>query len=190
VTVGALAIAETDLEALADLERQGDFRSNQHKPKYRGRKNTGFNWGIPDNLTHAKVAREKKPAAEASKPAAPAASAIEKPQPVLIHGNTHNLEAYRIAEDYEALCEGFSDRVEDLQATRLGVDAAGGFASGHASTLLCDPQLKHYGPRSLTRMLRATGLVLVLAIDDEKFAKVRERLGRRQRPLRRATPPA
>jgi hypothetical protein len=181
-------LAETYLdEALADIE---GHRSNQREPKYRGRKNTGFSWGIPDNLTHAKVAREKKPAAEASKPAAPAVPTIEKPQPVLIHGNTNDLEAYRIAEDYEALCEAFSDRVEDLQATRLGVDAAGRFAGGHASTLLCNPQIKHYGPTSLKKMLEATGLVMVLAIDNERFAKVKERLGRRQRPLRRALPPA
>jgi hypothetical protein len=182
VTPGALAISA---ETVADVER----------PKYRGRKNTGFGWGVPDNLTHAKVAREKKPAAEASKPAAPTVPTIEKPQPesssgptdaVLIHGNTRDFAAFRIVEDYDALCEAFSDRVEDIEATRLGVDAAGGFASGHASTLLCDPQLKHYGPRSLTRMLRATGLVMVLAIDDAAFEKVRERLGRRERPLRRA----
>jgi hypothetical protein len=194
--MGALAIsAETDLEALADVERQGDFRSNQREPKYRGRKNTGFSWGLPDSLTHAKVAREKKPPAEVSKPAAPAVPTIEQPQPdcatdVVIRGNTHDLEAYRIAEDYEALCEAFSDRVEDLQATRLGVDAAGRFAGGHASTLLCNPQIKHYGPTSLKKMLEATGLVMVLAIDNERFAKVKERLGRRQRPLRRASPPA
>ena len=172
---------------LAEAERQTSFRANERGSKYRGHRRVG---GVAVNLTHSHVAREKNPVPAA----APAVPIIEKPQPecatdaVLIHGNTHDLEVYRIAEDYEALCEGFSDRVEDLQATRLGVDAAGGFASGHASTLLCDPQLKHYGPRSLTRMLRATGLVLVLAIDDEKFSKVKERLGRRQRPLRRASP--
>ena len=174
-------------ETVANVEH-----SNERAPKYRRRKNTGFSWGIPDSLTHAKVAREKKPAAEA-----PAVPTIEKSQPesssgdvVLIHGSTHDLEAYRIAEDYEALCEAFSDRVEDLQATRLGVDAAGRFAGGHASTLLCNPQIKRYGPTSLSRMLKATGMVIVLAIDNERFAQVRERLGRRQRPLRRAAPPA
>lgn len=93
-------------------------------------------------------------------------------------------EIYRVVTDYAALCEAFSERVEDLQATRLGVDAAGGFALGHASTLLCRPQIKGYGPESLTHMLKATGMVMVLAIDDEQFAKVRERLGRRERPLR------
>jgi hypothetical protein len=147
-------------------------------------------FGVAINLSRAKVAREPAKLKPAKAPPPPT---VEKPQPeslsgatdvVLIHGNTRDFEAYRIVEDYDALCEALSERVEDLQATRLGVDAAGGFAGGHASTLLCRPQIKGYGPVSLTRMLRATGMVIVLAIDEERFAKVRERLGRRERPLR------
>ena len=151
----------------------------------------GRQWrGVSPNLMHANVAREKPPSP------APASPAAEKSQPeslsgttdaVLIHGNTRDFEAYRIVEDYDALCEALSERVEDLQATRLGVDAAGGFAGGHASTLLCKPQIKGYGPTSLTKMLKATGMVMVLAIDEERFARVRERLGRRERPFRRVT---
>jgi hypothetical protein len=162
------------------------------------RSRRGRAWGTPVNLTHAHVAREKKPPTRPPakpKPAPPAIAppAVEKPQPeslsgatdvVLIHGNTCDFEAYRIVVDYDGLCEAFSDRVEDLQATRLGVDAAGRFAGGHASTLLCNPQIKRYGPTSLSKMLAATGLVIVLAIDEERFAKVKERLGRRERPLR------
>jgi hypothetical protein len=150
-------------------------------------------FGVAINFTHAKVAREKKPPTEPKPAPEIAPAATEKPQPesssgatdvVLIHGNTRDFEAYRIVEDYNALCDALSERVEDLQATRLGVDAAGGFASGHASTLLCRPQIKGYGPVSLTRMLKATGMVIVLAIDEERFARVKERLGRRERPLR------
>jgi hypothetical protein len=142
-------------------------------------------FGVSINLTHAKLARE--PVEPKPAPPAIAPPAVEMPHPadvVLIHGNTRDFEAYRIVEDYDALCEALSERVEDLQATRLGVDAAGGFAGGHASTLLCRPQIKGYGPMSLTRMLRATGMVIVLAIDEERFAKVKERLGRRERPFR------
>jgi hypothetical protein len=158
-----------------------------------------FGSTVPVNLTHAHVAREKKPVVQEPKPAAPAVPTIAKPQPeslsgatdvVLIHGNTRDFEPYRIVEDYDALCEALSERVEDLQATRLGVDAAGRFAGGHASTLLCKPQIKGYGPISLTKMLKATGMIMVLAIDDERFERVRERLGRRERPFRRALPHA
>jgi hypothetical protein len=35
-------------------------------------------------------------------------------------------------------------------------------------------------------MLEATGMVIVLAIDDERFAKVKDKLIRRERPLRPA----
>ena len=149
-------------------------------------------WGISPNMEHSKVARE--PAKPKPAPPAIAPPAVEKPQPgssldraddaLLIQGNTRGFEAYRIVEDYDALCDALSERVEDLQATRLGVDAAGGFASGHASTLLCRPQIKGYGPVSLTKMLKATGMVIVLAIDEERFARVKERLGRRERPFR------
>jgi hypothetical protein len=183
VTAGALAISA---ETVADVERQTALRVNERTKHQRGpvRK---MGWALSPNIVRASPSRERK---EPQPPVAPAIT--EKPQPeslsgatdvVLIHGNTRDFEAYRIVEDYDALCEALSERVEDLQATRLGVDAAGGFASGHASTLLCRPQIKGYGPISLTRMLRATGMVIVLAIDEERFAKVKERLGRRERPL-------
>jgi hypothetical protein len=169
-----------DALAIAD-DKSGYLRPNGHNHR-------GFGSSVSTNLTHARVAREKKPPVPVEAP-----PIAEKPQPeslsgatdaLLIQGNTRGFEAYRIVEDYDALCDALSERVEDLQATRLGVDAAGGFAGGHASTLLCKPQIKGYGPVSLTRMLKATGMVIVLAIDEERFAKVRERLGRRERPLR------
>jgi len=167
---------ETDLGALVGVERKTAYRGNG-------------GWGISPNLTHAKVAREKKPPAPVEAPPIAPPPAVDAPQPadvVLIQGNTRNFEPFRIVEDYDALCEAFAERVEDLEVTRLGVDAAGGFAGGHASTLLCNPQIKGYGPKSLSRMLVATGLVIVLAIDDERFAKVKDKLIRRERPLRPA----
>lgn len=148
MTASALAIrVETDLEALAEAERQTAMRVNErtkHQPGP-GRK---MGWALSPNIERASPSRERK---EPQQPVAPAIAppAIEKPQPeslsgatdvVLIHGNTYDFEAYRIVEDYDALCEALSERVEDLQPTRLGVDAAGGFAGGHASTLLCKPR--------------------------------------------------
>jgi hypothetical protein len=141
---------------------------------------------FPDRL---KLSSFFKPPAPAPIPAPLPPPAVETPQPadvVLIQGNTRVFEPFRIVEDYDALCDALAERVEDLEATRLGVDAAGGFASGHASTLLCRPQIKGYGPVSLTKMLRATGLTLVLAIDDAAFAKVKDRLILRERQLKPA----
>jgi hypothetical protein len=160
------------------LENLADDRPRRyHRP--------GF--GVAINFTHAKVARENPPA-PAPVEAPPIAAPTAPLAPEMIDDR---FESFRVVTDYEALCEAFRDRVEDIEATRLGVDAAGGFALGHASTLLCRPQIKGYGPESLTHMLKATGMVIVLAIDDERFAKVRERLGRRERPLRlpRLPPP-
>jgi hypothetical protein len=164
------------VNGLEEIER----RSHPQRP------GLSTHWALPPSIERAAAAREKKPPTPV--PAmATAPPAMETPQPadvVLIKGNTRHFEPFRIVENYDALCEALAERVEDLQATRLGVDAAGRFADGHASTLLCRPQIKGYGPVSLTKMLEATGLVMVLAIDDERFAKVKDRLIRRERALR------
>jgi hypothetical protein len=175
------------LDSIAD-DRSDTGLEEIERRSHPRRSGLSTRWALPPNIERAAAAREKKPPAPV--PAMTIAPpAVETPQPadvVLIKGNTRVFEPFRIVEDYEALCEAFSERVEDLQATRLGIDAAGRFAGGHASTLLCNPQIKGYGPTSLTRMLKATGLVIVLAIDDEKFAKVKDRLILRERQLRPA----
>jgi hypothetical protein len=93
-------------------------------------------------------------------------------------------ELYRVISDWDALHEGFRDRVEDLQITRVEIDAAGKLQPGYAAKLLCDPPMKSFGKESLPRMLKATGMALVLVIDDERFAPVKERLTKRRRPAR------
>lgn len=93
-------------------------------------------------------------------------------------------EVYRVVTDLDALHEAFRDRVEDLQITRLEVDAAGELQTGYSSKLLCDPPMKTFGRRSLPGMLKGTGMALVLVIDDERFAPIKERLAKRRRPLR------
>lgn len=93
-------------------------------------------------------------------------------------------ELYRVITDLESLHEGFRDRVEDLQITRLEIDAAGEMQSGYSAKLLCDPPMRSFGDKSLPRMLKATGMALVLVIDDERFAVVKERLALRRRPAR------
>ena len=93
-------------------------------------------------------------------------------------------EVYRIVTDMEALQEAFRDRVDDLQTTRLGIDEAGGFQSGYSAKLLCEPPMKQIGKVSLPKLLKATGMVLVLVIDDERFAPVKADLVKRQRPMR------
>ena len=103
------------------------------------------------------------------------------PVPELIEGR---FEVYRIVTDMEALYEGFIDRVEDLGVTRLAVDEAGGFTGGHSAKILCTPPIKHLGKISLPKMLKATGMALILVIDDERFAPVKAKMAKRKKHMR------
>jgi hypothetical protein len=95
---------------------------------------------------------------------------------------TPQYELYRVILDYEALHEGFIDRIEDLDVTRRSIDVAGKFTPGYSAKLLCNPPIKLLGKESLGKMLKATGLALVLVIDDERFAPVKLNLEKRKRP--------
>jgi len=107
-------------------------------------------------------------------------------------------EIFRIVTDYEALQDGFLDRIDDLNTTLSAIDGTGGFADGNAQKLLtkvggapkreCNkvtryaPRKRSFGWESLGKMLKGTGLALVLVIDDERFAEVKEQLSKRARP--------
>lgn len=100
--------------------------------------------------------------------------------PELIAGR---FEVYRIVTDMDALHEGFIDRVEDLNVTRLAIDEAGDFTGGHSAKLLCNPPIKNIGKVSLGKLLKATGMALVLVVDDERFAPIRAEMATRKRPV-------
>jgi hypothetical protein len=99
---------------------------------------------------------------------------------------TAPFEPYRVILDYEALQDGFLDRIEDLNTTFEQIEAAGGIPRGHASRMLMKSDkrvVKAMGPASLAQMLKGTGLVLALVEDDERFAAVKaEHLKPRTRP--------
>lgn len=79
-------------------------------------------------------------------------------------------EIYRIVTDMEALHEAFRDRVEDLNVSRIELDAVAGLTPGYASKLLCDPPMKFVGRETLPKMLKGTGLAIALVVDDGKLA--------------------
>lgn len=109
------------------------------------------------------------------------------PKLVLMPEPTERLgqyELYRVVTDWDALHEGFRDRVEDLRITRLETDAAGKLQPGYSAKLLCDPPMRTFGRESLEKMLKATGMALVFVVDDDRFAPVKARLTARKRPLR------
>jgi hypothetical protein len=94
-------------------------------------------------------------------------------------------ELFRVALDYEALQDAFLDRIEDLDTTFEQIELAVGMPRGHASRLLCKSQkrvVKALGPKSLSQMLKGTGLALALVVDDERFAAVKEQLAKRKKP--------
>lgn len=84
-------------------------------------------------------------------------------------------EIYRVVTDMEALHEAFRDRVEDLNVSRIELDAAAGFTPGYASKLLCDPPMKFVGKETLAKMLKGTGLAIALVVDDGKLPKAEQR---------------
>lgn len=102
-------------------------------------------------------------------------------------------ELYRVVLDYEALQEGFLDRIDDLNTT---LSAIPGFADGALQKLLTKnpgkpiarprdhrtaSNKRTFGWESLGKALENTGLALVLVIDDARFAPIKEQLAKRRR---------
>jgi hypothetical protein len=109
----------------------------------------------------------------------------DTPAPELIAGR---FEPYRVILDYEALEDGFLDRIEDLNVPFPEIDAAGGMARGETQKLLSKSRerwARTLGIVSLGKMLKGTGMALVLVVDDERFAPVKEQMA----PRRRKMPP-
>lgn len=94
---------------------------------------------------------------------------------------------YRVILDYEALQDGFADRIEDLGVSLEEIDSAGGFTKGNAQKLLVKSDAKwarKFGWESLGKILKGTGLALALLVDDERFAPIKEQFSKRKRPPR------
>lgn len=102
-------------------------------------------------------------------------------------------EFYRVILDYEALQDGFLDRIDELDTTQGSIP---GFADGVVQKLLTKNPGKAikrprdhrsasakrtFGWESLGKMLQGTGLALVLVVDDARFAPIKEQLAKRRR---------
>lgn len=105
-------------------------------------------------------------------------------------------ELYRIITDYEALQDGFLERIEDIETTIGGVELAAGMASGQLQKNLArNPgkaikrhrdqrnasNQRTFNWKTLGPALEKTGLALVLVVDDARFAAVKEQLVKRRR---------
>lgn len=106
---------------------------------------------------------------------------------------TPEYEIYRVILDYEALQDGFLDRIDDLDTTMGAIPE---FADGQVQKLLTKNPGKAiarkrdhrsasakrtFGWESLGKMLKGTGLALVLVVDDERFSPIKEQLAKRRR---------
>lgn len=100
---------------------------------------------------------------------------------------------YRVITDYEALVDAFADRVEELNTPLTEIDAASGMTRGNMQRLLrsADPkdwrpsnkrkQSRAFGWETLGNALEGTGMVMVLMIDDARFAAIKQQLPKRKR---------
>ena len=92
-------------------------------------------------------------------------------------------QIYRLILDYEALKEGFADRVDELNVPLTEVDAAGGMTRGNMQKCLSSSDAKwarDFGWESLGKALKGTGLALALIVDDERFAPVKAEMQQRK----------
>jgi hypothetical protein len=95
----------------------------------------------------------------------------------------HPDQIYRLITDYEALQDGFADRIEDLNVPLTEVDVAGELTRGNTQKLLVKsdaPWARQFGWESLGKMLKGTGLALALIIDDERFAPIKAEMAQRK----------
>lgn len=101
-------------------------------------------------------------------------------------------ELYRVVTDYEALQDGFADRIEDLNTTLTEIDSAAGLTNGHMQRLInTNPeawrpkgkrrQSRQFAWKTLAAALKGTGMALVLVVDDERFATIKGQLAKRRR---------
>jgi hypothetical protein len=110
--------------------------------------------------------------------------------------NMPDYEIYRVITDYEALLDGFLDRIDDLDTTQEQIELLAEFSKGNVQKLLTKNPGKRitrkrdhrtasakrtFGWESLGKMLKGTGLALVLVVDDGRFAPLRDQLVKRRR---------
>jgi hypothetical protein len=105
------------------------------------------------------------------------------------------IELFAVVDNYEALQDGFADRIEDLNVTLTEVDEAGGMTRGQTQRRLQKLAADDFRPsatrkcsqfawKTLGQTLKGTGLALALIVDDERFAPVKAKMMKRAKPPR------
>jgi hypothetical protein len=89
---------------------------------------------------------------------------------------------YGVATDYETMIELVRYRLEELNTTHESVDDVSGLHGGYTSKLVAPTPIKSMGKASMGPMLQTLGLALIVVRDDAQFARIKDRLARRERP--------
>ena len=84
------------------------------------------------------------------------------------------------ARTYHELHALLRARADELEVSRLDLDALAGIAAGYSSTLLAPAKKKKLGPVSLGPLLAALGLKLLVAEDEQTIEQARHRIVKRQ----------
>jgi len=93
---------------------------------------------------------------------------------------------YGVATDYETMIELVRYRLEELNTTHESVDDVSGLHGGYTSKLVAPTPIKSMGKTSMGPMLQTLGLALIVVRDDAQFARIKDRLARRERPRQQA----
>lgn len=89
---------------------------------------------------------------------------------------------YGVATDYETMIELVRYRLEELETTHESVDAVSGLHGGYTGKLMAPIPIKSMGKVSMGPVLQTLGLALIVVRDDEAFARIKDRLAKRERP--------
>jgi len=97
-----------------------------------------------------------------------------------------------VAPEIIAACSNYQELIEamrrwfvrDLNLPYSSVDGRAGLPDGHAGKLFAPVPHARAGPRTLSALLAAGGLRLLLAVDSERLARVRKDANFRERSSR------
>lgn len=87
---------------------------------------------------------------------------------------------YGVATDYAELLEIIRYRVDEMNTTHESLDDVSGLHSGYSGKILAD--IRSLGKVSMGPVFGTTGLAMIVVRDDERFARIKDRLAKRERP--------
>jgi hypothetical protein len=92
------------------------------------------------------------------------------------------LRPLAIVANYSELHSAFRSYVQEIDVSRLTIDAVSGMQEGYCAKLLAPDPMRHFGKKSLGEFMGAVALKLVVVQDVGAFEQLRHRLPERLRP--------